>query len=146
MMRELLSVDSVMIGLDAENKKEALQKLAAQAADICHQTEHDIFDVVWEREKLGTTGVGQGIAIPHGKLAGLDKVYGFFARLKTPIEFEAIDDRPVDLLFMLLAPEGAGADHLKALAVVSKALRDPGLCQDLRKMTQEKMIVEKLAA
>jgi PTS system nitrogen regulatory IIA component len=85
-----------------------------------------------ERERLGTTGVGNGIAIPHGKLANLDKLYGLFARLEKPIDFQAIDKQPVDLIFLLLAPESAGADHLKALARVSRLLRDKQVCEKLR--------------
>ena len=78
-----------------------------------------------QREKLGSTGVGNGIAIPHGKLPKLNKLFGLFARLERPIDFEALDGQPVDLMFLLLAPEGAGADHLKALARVARLLRDP---------------------
>jgi PTS system nitrogen regulatory IIA component len=81
---------------------------------------------------LGTTGVGQGIAIPHGRVAGLKKVFGYFARMEQPVAFEAIDDKPVDLIFLLLSPEDAGADHLSALATVSRLLRDPKLCEKLR--------------
>ena len=94
--------------------------------------ERTIFDVLLERERLGTTGVGNGIAIPHGKLPGIDRLYGLFARLETPIDFDAIDEQPVDLIFMLLAPENAGADHLKALARVSRLLRDKASCEKLR--------------
>jgi len=85
-----------------------------------------------QRERLGSTGVGQGIAIPHGKLDGLDRLFAIFARLDTPIGFDAMDDQPVDLIFMLLAPESAGADHLKALARISRTLRDPSITQKLR--------------
>jgi PTS system nitrogen regulatory IIA component len=85
-----------------------------------------------ERERLGTTGVGNGIAIPHGKLPGLRQLYGLFARLETPIDFDAVDEQPVDLIFLLLAPEAAGADHLKALARVSRLLRDRAVCEKLR--------------
>ena len=92
----------------------------------------EIFDVLLERERLGTTGVGHGIAIPHGKLAKLNRLYGVFARIDQPIDFESIDDEPVDLLFLLLAPESAGADHLKALARVSRLLRDRTICNKLR--------------
>jgi len=91
-----------------------------------------IFDVLIERERLGTTGVGHGIGIPHGKLANLDRLYGLFARLETPVDFDAIDDQPVDLICVLLAPEAAGADHLKALARVSRLLRDRSICDKLR--------------
>jgi PTS system nitrogen regulatory IIA component len=85
-----------------------------------------------DRERLGTTGVGNGIAIPHGKLPSLDRLYGLFARLERPIDFQSIDDQPVDLIFLLLAPESAGADHLKALARVSRLLRDKAVCEKLR--------------
>ena len=85
-----------------------------------------------DRERLGTTGVGNGIAIPHGKLPDLDRLHGIFARLRQPVDFQAIDDRPVDLIFLLLAPESAGADHLKALAKLSRILRDGGICEKLR--------------
>jgi len=85
-----------------------------------------------DRERLGTTGVGSGIAIPHGKLPELDRLYGIFARLEKPVDFQSIDERPVDLIFVLLAPEEAGADHLKALARVSRLLRDQNTCEKLR--------------
>ena len=94
--------------------------------------ERKIFGVLMDRERLGTTGVGSGIAIPHGKLAELDRLYGIFARLEKPVDFQSIDDRPVDLIFVLLAPEEAGADHLKALARVSRLLRDHDICDKLR--------------
>ncbi|MEE8293132.1 MAG: PTS sugar transporter subunit IIA, partial [Kiloniellales bacterium] len=106
--------------------------LARRAADITGQPERAIFEVLIERERLGTTGVGNGIAIPHGKLAGLERLYGLFARLETPIDFDAIDEQPVDLICLLLAPESAGADHLKALARVSRLLRDRSVCEKLR--------------
>ena len=83
-------------------------------------------------EKLGSTGFGHGIAIPHGKFAGIDRVHGVFARLAQPVEFDAVDDQPVDLAFALLAPETAGADHLKALARISRLFRDQGVVQKLR--------------
>jgi PTS system nitrogen regulatory IIA component len=129
---ELLNVDAVVSNLKAASKKQVLQELAARAARLTSKDERAIFDVLLERERLGTTGVGNGIAIPHGKLPGLSRLYGMFARLDTPVDFDAIDDQPVDLIFLLLAPETAGADHLKALARVSRLLRDKGLCEKLR--------------
>ncbi|MEQ9814355.1 MAG: PTS IIA-like nitrogen regulatory protein PtsN [Azospirillaceae bacterium] len=132
MFFDLLSPKSVIPRLRATSKKQALQELSQKAAEITGLDERAIFDTLLERERLGTTGVGRGIAIPHGKLARLDKVHGVFARLDKPIDFDAIDDRPVDLIFLLLAPEGAGADHLKALARVSRMLRDETLCDRLR--------------
>jgi PTS system nitrogen regulatory IIA component len=130
---DLIGPDSVIADLRATSKKQALQELAERAATVTGLHERQIFDVLLERERLGTTGVGNGIAIPHGKLAGLKKLHGVFARLSTPIDFEAIDERPVDLIFLLLAPETAGADHLKALARVSRLLRDQAVCEKLRK-------------
>ncbi len=131
-IRELITTDSVIPNLRATSKKQAIQDLAKRAADITGLHERAIFDVLMEREKLGTTGVGNGIAIPHGKLANLDRLYGLFARLENPIDFQSIDEQPVDLIFLLLAPETAGADHLKALARVSRLLRDQAACEKLR--------------
>ena len=129
---ELLAQDGVVANLKAGSKKQALQELSARAATLTGLQPRQIFDVLLERERLGTTGVGQGIAIPHGKLRELDRLYGLFARLETPIDFDAIDDEPVDLIFLLLAPETAGADHLKALARISRLLRDQEFCRKLR--------------
>ncbi|MBI4183482.1 MAG: PTS IIA-like nitrogen regulatory protein PtsN [Proteobacteria bacterium] len=130
---DLLSPEGIVANLRATSKKQALQDLARRAAELTGQSERAIFEVLLERERLGTTGIGNGIAIPHGKLPGLTRIYGIFARAERPIAFEAIDDRPVDLIFLLLAPETAGADHLKALAQVSRLLRDRAMCERLRK-------------
>ncbi len=129
---DLITPQGVVAKLRVTSKKQALQDLARRAADITGQPERAIFEVLIERERLGTTGVGNGIAIPHGKLAGLERLYGLFARLETPIDFDAIDEQPVDLICLLLAPESAGADHLKALARVSRLLRDRSVCEKLR--------------
>jgi len=129
---DLITPESVVGSLRATSKKQALQDLAERAASITGQHERTIFDVLMERERHGTTGVGNGIAIPHGKLPNLDRLYGVFARLEEPVDFQAVDDQPVDLVFLLLAPESAGADHLKALARVSRLLRDKGTCEKLR--------------
>lgn len=129
---EILTAEGVLPSLAAANKRQALEEIAKAASPIAGIPDRAIFDVVLERERLGTTGVGNGIAIPHGKLAGLGRLYAFFARMETPIGFDAIDDRPVDLIFLLLAPSDAGADHLKALARVSRLLRDAELCDQLR--------------
>ncbi|MBC7907392.1 MAG: PTS IIA-like nitrogen regulatory protein PtsN, partial [Rhodospirillaceae bacterium] len=123
---------AVIPNLRATSKKQALQDLARKAAELNGLNERAVFDVLLERERLGTTGVGNGIAIPHGKLVSLDRLHGLFARLERPINFESIDEQPVDLIFLLLAPESAGADHLKALARVSRLLRDKGVCEKLR--------------
>ncbi|NQV43574.1 MAG: PTS IIA-like nitrogen regulatory protein PtsN [Rhodospirillales bacterium] len=129
---DLITPESVIGALRATSKKQALQDLAEKASGITGQHERAIFDVLMERERLGTTGVGNGIAIPHGKLPSLDRLYGVFARLEEPVDFQSIDDQPVDLVFLLLAPESAGADHLKALARVSRLLRDKAACEKLR--------------
>ena len=129
---DLIKPDRVVAKLRATSKKQALQDLARRAAEITDQSERAIFSVLMKRERLGTTGVGNGIAIPHGKLPTLDRLYGLFARLEHPIDFDSIDDRPVDLIFLLLAPESSGADHLKALARVSRLLRDKTACEKLR--------------
>ena len=131
-INDLLVPEGVVADLKATSKKQALQDLAKRAAEVSGLHERAIFDVLMERERLGTTGVGNGIAIPHGKLASLDRLYGLFARLEQPIDFHAIDERPVDLIFVLLAPENAGADHLKALARISRLLRNNGICDKLR--------------
>ncbi len=129
---DLIYPKGVVANLRVTSKKQALQELAKRAADITGQPERAIFEVLVERERLGTTGVGNGIAIPHGKLPDLDRLYGLFARLEKPIDFDAIDEQPVDLICLLLAPETAGADHLKALARVSCLLRDQPTCEKLR--------------
>ena len=131
-INDLINAESVIANLHASSKKQALQDLAKRAAEVTGLDDRTIFDVLMERERLGTTGVGNGIAIPHGKLADLDRLYGLFARLQKPVDFQAIDERPVDLIFLLLAPESAGADHLKALARVSRLLRDAAMCEKLR--------------
>ena len=133
---DLITPDAVVAHLKVSNKKAALQGLAAKAATLIDIPEKRIFETLSEREKLGSTGMGQGVAIPHGRFAGLDRMFGLFARLDTPIEFEAMDDQPVDLMFMLMAPEGAGADHLKALARVSRLLRNQAICEKLRAAQQ----------
>ncbi len=134
---DLVNADGVVANLKATSKKQALQELSRRAAEITGLHERQVFDVLMERERLGTTGVGNGIAIPHGKLAAFERLYGIFARLEKAVDFQAIDDRPVDLIFLLLAPEEAGADHLKALARVSRLLRDHDVCEKLR-ATQQK--------
>ncbi len=135
MLGNIITADCVIANLRAANKKQILQELARKAATLTGQKEEAIYEVLAERERLGTTGIGHGIAIPHGKLPGLDHVYGVFARLERPVDFDAIDDQPVDLIFLLLAPANSGADHLKALAKVSRLLRDRRLCEKVRGST-----------
>lgn len=132
MITDLVAPEAIIPALKVNGKKQALQDLAARAAELTGLNERKIFEVLLQREKLGTTAVGYGIAIPHGKLPNLTKLFGLFARLDRPIDFEALDGQPVDLIFLLLAPEGAGADHLKALARVARLLRDPDTAMKLR--------------
>jgi len=131
-IERLLSPDAVIASLKATSKKQALQELAKHAAGLTGLAERRIFDVLLERERLGSTGVGHGVAIPHARMAELDRLFGLFARLEAPIDFDAVDEQPVDLIFLLLAPESAGADHLKALARISRLLRDKASCAKLR--------------
>ncbi|MET3853275.1 MULTISPECIES: PTS IIA-like nitrogen regulatory protein PtsN [unclassified Rhizobium] len=131
-LADLLHQDAIIPALKVNSKKQLLQELAAKASKITGLSEREIFDVVLQRERLGSTGVGNGIAIPHGKLASVRSIVGVFARLESPVDFEALDDQPVDLVFLLLAPEGAGADHLKALSRIARVLRDQDLVAKLR--------------
>jgi PTS system nitrogen regulatory IIA component len=131
-LADLLLPNAIIPALKVNGKKQALQELAARAAELTGQNDRVIFDILMQREKLGSTGVGNGIAIPHGKLTKLGKLFGLFARLERAIDFEALDGQPVDLVFLLLAPEQAGADHLKALARVARLLRDPDVARKLR--------------
>ena len=129
---DLVAPEAILAALRVNSKKQALQELAARAAVLTGQNERAVFEVLLQREKLGTTAVGYGVAIPHGKLPKLEKIFGLFARLDRPIDFEAMDGQPVDLVFLLLAPEAAGADHLKALARVARLLREPDVARKLR--------------
>jgi len=129
---DFLTPKAVIPALKANSKKQAIAELAARAAALTGQNERLIIETLQQREKLGSTGIGQGVAIPHAKLPKLDKLTGIFARLDRAIEFDSLDNQPVDLIFLLLAPEGAGADHLKALARIARLLRDPEVAQKLR--------------
>jgi PTS system nitrogen regulatory IIA component len=132
-LSEILAPDAVIGALRVNSKKQALQELSERAAKVSGLAAREIFDALLQRERLGSTGVGDGIAIPHGKMAKCGRIFGIFARLERPIDFEALDGLPVDLLFLLIAPENAGADHLKALALIARALRDTGRAAKLRK-------------
>ncbi|HVY19264.1 MAG TPA: PTS IIA-like nitrogen regulatory protein PtsN [Bauldia sp.] len=131
-LSDLVTPEAIIPSLKANSKKQVLQAIAEKAAGMTGVEEKDIFDTLVKREKLGSTGVGGGIAIPHGKLGKLERIFGLFARLPKPIDFEALDETPVDLIFLLLAPENAGADHLKALARIARLFREPGVVQKLR--------------
>jgi PTS system nitrogen regulatory IIA component len=145
-IRDILTEACVVTALKATSKKQALNEMARLAAEKTGLQEYTIFDILLERERLGTTGVGDGIAIPHGKLPDLKNLYACFARLETPVHFEAIDSAPVDLVFLLLAPESAGADHLQALARISRIMRNRNHCEKLRTAPTSKKIYALLTA
>ena len=132
-LSELLNSKAIEVNLRSREKREIIAELV-ENLEKAHglSSGGEILDRVLKREGMMSTGIGNGIAIPHGKLPELNKLYGLFARLEKPIDFDAVDDQPVDLIFLLLAPEGAGADHLKALARVSRLLRDRKTCEKLR--------------
>lgn len=137
----LLQNGAILPSLVAKSRKQVFHSMCAELAFITEIDEREIFDAVMERERLGSTGVGEGVAIPHARLEGLSKPLGAFARLAEPVDFEALDDRPCDLVFLLLAPMAAGADHLRALAAVSRAFREPSIRAALRSVhTQEDVI------
>lgn len=144
-LTDLITPNAILSALRANNKKQVLQELAAKAAELSGQNERAILEILLQRERLGSTGVGNGVAIPHGKLPHLSKLFGLFARLERPVDFESLDGRPVDLVFLLLAPEDAGADHLKALARVARLLRDEGVAQKLRASRDEGALYAVLA-
>ncbi|MFN3891202.1 MAG: PTS IIA-like nitrogen regulatory protein PtsN [Beijerinckiaceae bacterium] len=131
-LHDLIDADAIIPSLRVTTKKQALQEISERASVIAGLPAREIFDALLQRERLGSTGVGGGIAIPHGKLPRVTRMLGVFARLERPIDYEALDGEPVDLVFLLLAPESAGADHLKALSRVARALRDPSLTARLR--------------
>lgn len=131
-LADLLSPDGIIPALKAKTKKQALQELAELGAKITRLSERSIMEGLMQRESLGSTGLGGGIAIPHAKFKNLERIHCLVARLDTPIEFEALDNEPVDLIFVLLAPEHASGDHLKALARISRLLREPKALDRLR--------------
>ena len=134
-LSDLLKPEAVLASVHAQSKKQVLQEVCDSAARLTGLAEREIFDAILQRERLGSTGVGHGVAIPHGKLKPVESLVGVFARLTRPVDFDALDDQPVDLVFLLLAPESAGADHLKALARIARVLRDSAVAQKLRTAT-----------
>lgn len=129
---DFLKRESVHAALSAKSLKSVLQALSEAAAAQFNLDARDLFSTLNEREQLGTTGIGQGIAIPHGKPNGLDTLCALFARLEEPVDYGAIDNKPVDIVFLLLAPETAGAQHLKALARISRLMRQDSVLARLR--------------
>jgi PTS system nitrogen regulatory IIA component len=145
-LSDLLAPKAVIPSLKVNNKKQAIQELSAKAAELIGRDEREIFETLLQRERLGSTGVGNGVAIPHCKLPKLNKLVGLYARLTKPIDFEALDGEPVDLVFLLLAPEAAGADHLKALARIARLLRDDQIARKLRAARDADTVYAMLAA
>ncbi len=137
---DIMNEHCVYCGLKAANKRQLLQELAQKSSEITGINERVIFDALLERENLGTTGFGGGTALPHARLADLDKIYGFFTRLNSPVAYEAIDNKTVDLVFLLLSPDSSGADHLTALAQISRLLKDENTCEKLRNASNSEEI------
>ena len=129
---DILEPQSVFPKVKVASKRALLEFLAQKAGSLVKLKSELILETVMERERLNTTGVGQGVAIPHGRIKGLDRRFGLFAQLDEPVDYESIDGLPVDLVFLLLVPEAAGADHLKALARASRLFRNPTVCEKLR--------------
>jgi PTS system nitrogen regulatory IIA component len=131
-LTKLITPEAIFPSLKVNTKKQALSELSERAAPLCGIDAREIFDCLLQRERLGSTGIGNGIAIPHGKIGKSGSIFGLFARLVRPIEFDSLDGSPVDLIFLLIAPPSAGADHLKALARIARLLRDPIVTGKLR--------------
>jgi PTS system nitrogen regulatory IIA component len=131
-LADFLDCDAIKPALPGGNKRSLLKQLAELAAQRLGLDSAPVLAAINEREQLGSTGFGQGVAIPHAKVDGLDRIHGYFARLGEPVDYKAIDGRPVDLLFLLLSPPNAGADHLKALAAISRVTRDAAMLERLR--------------
>lgn len=129
---DLLSREAVFPSLAAGTKKQVLQELAGKAGSLLDRDPREIFEALLQRERLGSTGFGHGVAIPHVKLRRLERAVCLFARLEAPVDFEALDGAPVDLIFLLLSPEHASGDHLKALARISRLVREPRTLEHLR--------------
>ncbi len=130
---DIISKSAVLDNVQAASKRELVQSLSERIAALSGLDERAVFDAVWERENLGSTGYGEGVAFPHARIEGLEKVCGMFARLEEPVDFDSLDGKPVDLVFMLISPENSGADHLTALAALSRILKTEGSCNKLRK-------------
>lgn len=138
----LLAPEAVLAKLEARDKKHALKQLAAHASGPTGLSEREIYSVLMERETLGCTGMGNGVCIPHGRFAKLDSIRAFFATLVAPIEFGATDGKPVDMFFILLTPAEANTEHLKALATISRLMRDRELCDNLRKLPDAQSVYQ----
>lgn len=131
-LSNLISLETIYPNMKASSKKQLLQELGNIVKDKIGKPIFEIASTLMERERLGSTGVGHGVAIPHGRFTDLDQICGIFVKLDKPVNYDSLDDQPVDLIFLLLVPEDAGADHLKALAKISRIFRDQSICDKLR--------------
>ena len=144
-LTDLIARDAILPSLKAGTKRLALQELSGHAARGCNVPAREILEALMQRERLGSTGIGNGIAIPHGKIAGIERISGVFARLEKPIDFDSLDGEPVDLVLLFIAPETAGADHLKALARAARLLRSQPVTARLRTTREASVIYSILA-
>ena len=138
---DILNLARIQLDVPSTSKKQVLETIAKLASASTNCEQQIIFDALVERERLGTTGIGKGVAIPHARLAGLKDLYCLFMRVNPAVDFESIDGKPVDLIFCLLVPEESGADHLKALARISKLLRNDDICAQLRSIRNPKDVL-----
>lgn len=129
---DILSEDMVLIHVNTENKRDLLEKISVFVADKENLDKNPVFEAILERENLGTTGYGNGVAFPHARIDGLDKIIVVFARLDKGIDYDALDGHPVDLVAFLLSPEKSGEDHLRSLSIMSRVLKDEAICQKIR--------------
>lgn len=139
-LSDLIGLDDVILPMRVSSKRQLLNDLAEVASKKTGLNCREIFETLLQRERLGSTGIGNGIAIPHGKFAGLTGISGIFARLEKPIDFDAMDDQPVDMVFLLLAPDGSGAEHLKALARIARVFRDQSMVEKMRDASSSKIV------
>ena len=131
-IRDILSADMVVVDVEADNKRQLLSKLSTYVADKCGLDKNSVFEAIWERENLGSTGYGKGIAFPHARINGLNKIITLFARIKSAVDFESLDAKPVDILAYMISPEKSGEDHLQALALFSRVLKNDDVCKQIR--------------
>ncbi len=141
----LIKEKNIFLNLKSGSKREFLSDIAQHASNVCGIDALTIFDAIMERENLGSTGFGGGTAIPHGRFIELSEPYIFLARPNYPVDFDSADNRPVDIAFTLISPENAGADHLTALATLSRILKNDALCTKLRQMDKPKEIAALLS-
>jgi nitrogen PTS system EIIA component len=129
---DIITPKSIIPALKVKSKKKLMQLMSEKASELTNIDAREIFETITHRETLGSTGIGNGIAIPHGKLTNVKSIFGIFARLEAPIDFDALDDRPVDLVFLLLAPALSGSEHLKALSRIARIFREDSMVQTIR--------------